>query len=96
MRFEWDEDKRQENLRKHGIDFEDSESIFWGVTYTIEDRRFQYPERRFVTLGLLEGRVVVVVHTEISDVIRVISIRKATRNEQKQYFEETARPQEPD
>jgi len=61
--------------------------VFEGCTLTVEDTRFEYGERRFVTLGLLEGRVVAVVHTETARKIRIISIRKATRREQEAYFE---------
>lgn len=86
VRFEWDEAKRESNLRKHGLDFIGIEALFEGQTVTFEDERFSYGERRFLTLGLLEGRVVVVVHTEKPEVIRIISVRKATRNEQASYF----------
>ena len=88
--FEWDEDKRLANIRKHGIDFADVAALFEGNTVTIEDDRFDYGERRFVTLGLLKGRVVVVVHTERDGVTRIISIRKATRYEEISYFEQVA------
>jgi uncharacterized protein len=88
--FEWDESKRRTNLRKHGIDFVDCEAVFKGSTLTIEDTRFDYGERRFVTFGLLKGRVVSVVHTETARKIRVISVRKATRSEQESYFENFA------
>ena len=52
----------------------------------IEDDRYDYGEERFITFGILEGRVVVVVHTENGDSIRIISIRRATRYEEKTYF----------
>jgi uncharacterized DUF497 family protein len=55
---------------------------------TIKDDRFDYGESRFVTLGVLSGRVVAVVHTETPEVIRIISIRKATKNEEASYFKE--------
>ncbi len=64
MEFEWDENKRLSNIRKHGIDFADAEAVFEGDTVTVEDNRFDYGEVRFITLGLLEGDVVVVVYTE--------------------------------
>lgn len=86
MRFEWDEGKRVENLRKHGIDFVGVEAVFDGLTVTIEDDRWDYGEQRLVTFGVLESRVVAVVHTESPDVIRIISMRKATRGEEKSYF----------
>ena len=88
MTFEWNEAKRQGNVDKHGIDFARVEEVFRGLNVTMEDDRHSYGEQRFVTLGLLSGRVVVVVHTEREDRIRIISIRKATRNEQQLYFAE--------
>ncbi|MEW5805058.1 MAG: BrnT family toxin [bacterium] len=81
MKFTWDEEKRKANLVKHGIDFADAKAVFAGATFTFEDDRFPYGEQRFITLGMLEGKVVVIVHTERNKVIRVISMRKATRNE---------------
>jgi uncharacterized DUF497 family protein len=85
-KFEWDETKRKSNIKKHGIDFIDAPMIFSDYTLTIEDDRYDYGEERFDTLGILDGRVVVVVHTESEDLIRIISIRKATKNEEKEYF----------
>lgn len=82
----WDEAKRDENLRKHGIDFVDAEILFEGSTVTLEDDRFAYGEQRFVTFGILDGRVLAVVHTEQDEDIRVISMRKATRREEQSYF----------
>ena len=81
-----DEAKRRLNLRKHGIDFADAEKIFRGLTFTAEDEREAYGERRFLTLGLLDDQVVSVTHTERSDEIRIISIRKATKHEARFYF----------
>ena len=86
MEFEWDEHKRRANLRKHGIDFADSEVIFSGPTKSILDDRFDYGEERFLTFGFLYEWVVVVTHTETADRIRVISIRKATTHEQALFF----------
>lgn len=88
MEFEWDEAKRRSNLRKHGIDFVGVEQLFAGVTVTILDDRADYGEERFVTFGLLDGRVVAVAHTESDEVIRIISVRKATKNEEDGYFKE--------
>jgi uncharacterized protein len=84
--FAWDEAKRRANLKKHGIDFTDAEKIFSGVTLTAEDTREAYGERRYLTLGLLDDQVVSVTHTERSDDIRIISIRKATKHEARYYF----------
>ena len=87
MRFEWDERKRKSNLRKHRIDFLGCEAIFAGTVKTVIDDRADYGEERFVTFGLLDNRVVAMVHTETADTIRVISIRKATKREQTLFFE---------
>ena len=90
MRFEWDEPKRLTNIEKHGIDFVGIEEVFQGETITILDDRLDYGEERFVTLGLLDGRVVAVAHTETDEFIRIISARKATTNEEIGYFKEIA------
>ena len=82
MRFSWDERKRRLNLKDHGFDFVDAPRVFEGPTFTFEDDRFAYDEQRFVTLGLLGGITVSIVHTETSSRIHVISFRKATRNEE--------------
>lgn len=88
MEFTWSETKRVANLEKHGIDFLDVPLVFEGVTFTFEDDRFSYDEQRFVTLGLLAGIPVSVVHTESESEIRVISFRKATKREAQIYFSE--------
>jgi uncharacterized protein len=87
VQFAWSEAKRRGNLRTHALDFVDVRRVFAGVTYTYEDDRFVYGERRFVTLGLLAGVPVSVVHTEDDHEIRVISFRKATQREALIYFD---------
>ena len=82
MRFTWDERKRRVNLKAHGIDFLDAPRVFEGPTFTFEDDRFAYGEQRFVTLGFLGGVAVSIVHTETPERIHVISLRRATRNEE--------------
>ena len=86
MKFTWDEAKHKTNLVKHGLDFGDAEIVFSGATFTFEDDRFDYSEQRFITIGMLYSKVVVIAHTERNDVIRIISMRKATKHEQKIYF----------
>jgi hypothetical protein len=86
MIFEWNESKRLSNLRKHGIDFRDAAGVFAGPTLTAEDHRFPYAERRFLTLGLLRGTVVMIVHTEREDAIRVISMREVSHGEAETFF----------
>ena len=90
MRFEWDEAKRKANIRRHGIDFAAVERVLAGPTITILDDRFDYGETRLLTFGLLNGEVVAITHTETDEVIRVISFRKASKNEEKNYFKEVS------
>jgi len=90
MRFEWDEAKRKSNLKLHGLDFANAHLVFGGLTALYEDDRFRYGEQRFVTLGLLRGTPVSIVHTESPDVIRVISFRRATHHETAFFFETLA------
>ncbi len=85
MRYEWDEAKREANVRKHGLDFADAEEVFAGTTISVEDRRHNYGEQRFVTFGMLGRVVVALAHTEQAGTIRLISMRKATRGERKSY-----------
>jgi len=86
MRFEWDEEKRRINLQQHEIDFVDVWQVFENETATEVDDRFDYGETRYFTLGLLQGIVVAIAHTENDEVIRVISVRKAEKYEQETYF----------
>ena len=86
VQFTWHEPKRRTNLTTHGLDFMDAEEVFAGPTFTFEDDRFQYLEQRFVTLGLLRGVCVSLVHTETPARIHIISFRKATKNEQIIFF----------
>ena len=88
MEYEWDEAKRVANLRKHGIDFTDVPIVLDGDIVTVEDDRYSYGEQRFVTFGLLQGRVIAVVHAERQDSTRIISARKATKYEQRIYFQQ--------
>ena len=88
MEFTWSKTKRAANIKAHGLDFIDAASVFEGMTFTFEGDRFFYGEQRFVTLGLLAGITVSVVHTENEYEIRVISFRKATKRESQIYFDE--------
>jgi uncharacterized DUF497 family protein len=86
MKFSWNPEKRLANLKKHGLDFSDVRRVFSGHTLTRPDNRFAYGEARFSTVGLLADEVVVIAHTETEDEIRIISMRKAVRYEQENYF----------
>ena len=86
MRFTWHEQKRQRTLNQRHLDFAHAEQVFAGPTLTFEDDRKDYGEQRWVTLGLLQATVVVIVHTERADEIHIISMRKAERDEQHLFF----------
>jgi uncharacterized DUF497 family protein len=87
MNFEWDEDKRQANIHNHGIDFVDVVHIFDHDAFTMQDTRFEYDEPRYWAFGMLGMKAILVVYTyRDNDVIRIVSARKATRYEQKQFF----------
>jgi len=86
MRFEWDENKRRANIESHGIDFVGISDLFESETYSAIDERFDYSETRYYTVGFLNGEVLAVSHTEEDEVIRIISVRKATKNEEEKYF----------
>ena len=87
MRYTFDPEKRAANLKKHGYDFEDAPLVIESErTVTFEDRRFAYNEQRLITLGTLRGEVVVITTAETDEEIRLISMRKAERNEQEIYY----------
>lgn len=85
--FEWDETKALANLHKHGVSFEDAQTVFGDLnSITIFDTPHTDDEDRFVTIGqTTNGQLVVVVYTQRGTRIRLISARKATSQERKQY-----------
>lgn len=87
MEFEWDKKKNQINFEKHGLKFEDANLIFANETVSFRDDRYEYNEQRFITLGNLEGRIIVLVHTQRGYITRIISMRKANEREKKIYFQ---------
>lgn len=83
MKFIWDEDKRLANIKKHGVDFRDAAELFRGPVLVQMDNRQDYGEDRYIAFGFIQRRVMAMAFTEPDDrTVRVISIRKATRNEQ--------------
>lgn len=91
MHFEWDEQKNKTNIRKHGFDFSDAWEIFEAPMHTALDIREDYDENRWIGIGFLRERVVVIVFTEQdNDTIRLISLRKALKHERLK-FEEAIR-----
>jgi uncharacterized DUF497 family protein len=89
LRFEWDENKARRNIEKHGVSFEEAATVFGDpLSLTIDDPLHSGDEERFVTVGeTVNQGILVVVHTERGDSIRIINARKATRNERKTYEE---------
>ena len=86
MQYEWDEQKREINLKQHGIDFAEAHRIFLSPVLAALDDRFDYGEDRWVGLGLLDERIVYVVFTEPDEQTRrIISVRKALQHERKQF-----------
>lgn len=90
--FEWDIRKARSNTRKHGVTFEEAKSVFADENLlTFRDDLHSHSEQRFLSLGLSAHlRILLVVHTEIDSregeiIIRLISARKATSNEQERY-----------
>jgi uncharacterized protein len=87
--FEWDKNKAASNLAKHGVGFEEATTVFGDpLSVTIFDPAHSQTEDRFIILGRShQGRLLVVIHTERGDNIRVISARRASRREQKHHEE---------
>lgn len=84
--FEWDTDKDAENRRKHGITFEEAVAIWEGPVLTWHDDRFEYGETRETSIGMLGAAAVLTVsHTDRDGLRRIISARKATKSERRDY-----------
>jgi uncharacterized DUF497 family protein len=89
LQFEWDPRKAAENLSKHGVSFHEAATVFDDpLAITYPDLDHSEDESRWLTFGVsAEGRLLVVAHTEGGDTIRIVSARRATRNERKIYEE---------
>lgn len=85
MLIEFDPTKRATNLAKHHIDLAEAAEVFEGDTLTVEDDRFDYGEQRFITIGRLAGRMMVIAWTPRGAARRIISMRKANDREQAAY-----------
>ncbi|MBC7985335.1 MAG: BrnT family toxin [Sphingomonadaceae bacterium] len=88
MEISFDPDKRTKNLQRHGLDLADAAQLLSRPCVELPDERFDYDEDRWVSVGLLDRRVVVCVWADWGNVHRVISLRRATANEQDWYFRE--------
>ena len=90
FQFEWAEDKAEANLQKHGISFEEAITVFGdALAVTIHNGQHSAQENRFIDIGRsIGGRLLVVVYTERGEPIRIISCRRATPAERRQYEQE--------
>ncbi len=88
MEFEWDEEKNKANKKKHRISFEEVTEIFRYPMYEIVDTRFEYDEVRYIGIGR-NGQMVIftVVYTEREAIIRIISARRANKQEKRLYYD---------
>lgn len=88
MKIEFDPVKREKVLRERGLDLADAAEVLSGDCHVIADERFPYGEARWVSVGSLRGQVIACVWAmgEDDDGIRVVTMWKASRNEQKEYF----------
>jgi uncharacterized protein len=91
LEFEWDDGKAAENVRNHGVSFAQAVLAFRDP-FAVEwiDLRETYGEERIVLLGMTGNQVLTVVYTERAERIRIISARRATKNEQAHYHRENA------
>jgi uncharacterized DUF497 family protein len=89
MRFVWDKTKARNNLAKHGVSFAEATRVFEDA-FAIEflDDRQDYGEERFVIFGMVDGEVLYVAYTERDETIRMISARRATKDEEENYFKQ--------
>ena len=89
--FEWDRRKAEANLRKHGVSFEEAQTVFTDpLAITLPDPDHSEDEERFIDIGMSDNRRVLVVgYTERGQRIRLINAREASARERKQYEEET-------
>jgi uncharacterized DUF497 family protein len=86
MNYEWDENKRISNLKKHGLNFEEVKYVFESSPSITLNSKGNYGEERFFTIGLLANVVVVIVHTKRNETTRIISFRHANRKEREVYY----------
>ncbi len=93
MKLTWDEEKRRKTLEERGLDFADAGNVIEGTSLTFPDDRKEYGENRFITVGFMDHRMIVVVHTRRGDETRIISMRKANEREIERYRKHLERPE---
>lgn len=87
MQFEWDAAKNRRNLAKHGIDFEDAIGIFEGLVAERPDDRVAGDEQRWIAYGLMQLAVIAIVYVDRGTHRRIISARRATKDEERHYYQ---------
>lgn len=92
MDIEFDEEKRQRTLEQRGLDFADAPLVFDKAKFTLPDDRWDYGEERFLTVGFLDDRMVIVVWTPRGEARRIISMRKCNAREQDEFGRRLDRP----
>ena len=94
LTFEWDRNKAEENLKKHGVSFEEATTVFGDpLSLTIDDPLHSVEEERLVTLGQsYKHRIIVVVHVDRGENIRIIGARPAARRERSNYEKGSKEP----
>ncbi len=85
MQIEFDPSKRDATLENRGLDMAEAGKVFSGPHLTFDDIRFNYGEQRFITIGRLDGRMIVLAWTPRGEARRIISMRKANDREQEKY-----------
>jgi uncharacterized DUF497 family protein len=85
MNLEFDQAKRKKTLQERGLDFARAVEVFGGLHFTGQDKRMEYEEDRFITVGWLDGSMIVMVWTPRGEVRRIISMRKANDREKTLY-----------
>jgi len=85
VKVTFDEAKWRRTLEERSLDFADAGLVFLGPTFTQEDDRFDYPEPRYQTYGLLKERLVMLAWTPTAEGIHVISMRKCNDREQRKF-----------
>lgn len=86
--FEWDENKRQKTLKARGLDFMDAQHVFTKDAFIVKAAD-KYPETRYILIGPLFTRIVVIVFCKRVKKVRIISMRKANKREVKKYYEKS-------
>ena len=87
--FEWDENKRQSNIAKHGIDFTEVTKVFDGFYVKTNAKTPDYGEERYLAIGMLDEREITIVYTTRGEKTRIISVRRA-RVEERELFNKEA------